>query len=86
MRKAAAPGTRPMCPLCGGSLQVQPGAKPVGEKAERYADCHEVCRACRIGITNARPLPTFIRDDWRAGLWETGDSGSAGAHRRAIAQ
>ena len=59
------------CPLCHGPLHVQPGAKGVREKAENYADCHQACAACAIGLTNARPNPTFIRKDWRAGLWRT---------------
>jgi len=58
------------CPLCRGPLHVQPGAKPVGVKAEGYADCHQACAACGIALTNARPNPTFIRKDWRAGLWK----------------
>src|SRR5438093_4159946 len=63
------------CPVCSGPLTVEPSGKKIGEIAEDYRDCREVCPSCRIGVTNARPRPTFIRQDWRDGLWrpETAD-------------
>lgn len=58
------------CLRCNGLLDVQPGAKPLGQTADGYNDCWEVCPACRIGLSNAKaPLRTFIRKDWKEGLW-----------------
>ena len=59
------------CPRCHESLTPQPGAKPVGEPAESYSECARVCLNCEIALSNARK-PTFIRRDWRDGLWRRG--------------
>lgn len=34
-----------------------------------YADCRQVCTHCRVGLSHAKVNRTFIREDWRAGLW-----------------
>ncbi|MBI4544728.1 MAG: hypothetical protein HY703_06020 [Gemmatimonadetes bacterium] len=38
-------------------------------RAETYEDCRRVCPRCDIGLSNAPDQPTFIRRDWRDGLW-----------------
>jgi len=62
------------CPSCRGPLTPQPGAKPVGETAESYSECARVCLNCEIALSNARK-PTFIRCDWRDGLWRRDTAG-----------
>jgi hypothetical protein len=57
------------CPRCQGPLTIQPKAKKLGETAEVYEDCNRICPRCDIGLSNAKGRPTFIRRDWRDGLW-----------------
>ena len=56
------------CPRCKSALEIDP-AKDHLKTARRYEDCQRRCLACRIGLSNSRAKPTFIRKDWRAGLW-----------------
>jgi hypothetical protein len=57
------------CPLCQSPLATQPGAKEIGETADTYGDCRRICVPCGIGLSNAEVRPTFIRENWRDGLW-----------------
>ena len=57
------------CPMCQSPLVTQSGAKEIGSTAETYADCNRICVPCGIGLSNAASRPTFIRKDWRDGLW-----------------
>jgi hypothetical protein len=57
------------CPICQSTLATQRGAKKLGEVAEAYKDCRRICQRCGIGLSNATSRPTFIRRDWRDGLW-----------------
>lgn len=57
------------CPRCEGPLAIQPNAKKLGEPAESYEDCRRICPGCDIGLSNAPDRPTFIRRNWRDGLW-----------------
>ncbi len=34
-----------------------------------YAECRQVCTGCRIGFSHSKTSRTFIREDWRDGLW-----------------
>jgi len=63
------PAVHTHCPRCGSTLMEQPGARKLGETAERYQDCKYVCTSCNIGLSNAKLRPTFIRGNWRDGLW-----------------
>jgi hypothetical protein len=60
------------CPRCNNPLSEVPTAKALGETAECYADCRRVCATCDIGLSNSADHPTFIRGDWRDGLWRRG--------------
>ncbi len=63
------PAVHTHCPRCGSTLMEQPGARELGETADRYQDCKYVCTSCSIGLSNAKLQPTFIRGNWRDGLW-----------------
>jgi hypothetical protein len=61
--------TRP-CPLCQEPLVSQPGGQPLGKPAHSYESCSEACLRCGIALSNAiGPGRTFIRKDWKDGLW-----------------
>ncbi len=62
-------GMHTHCPICGSALVEQPGARKLGETAERYQDCKRICPSCNIGLSNSEIRPTFIRANWRDGLW-----------------
>lgn len=57
------------CPRCEGPLAIQPKAKKMGEPADTYEDCRRMCPGCDIGLSNAPDRPTFIRRNWRDGMW-----------------
>jgi hypothetical protein len=49
---------------------LQPSAKPLGTRVDSYAQCWEACPRCAVALSNATgPTRTFIRRDWRDGLW-----------------
>ena len=58
------------CLLCQRPLVIQPGAEPLGKRANSYDNFWEACPRCAIALSNATgPARTFIRRDWRDGLW-----------------
>src|SRR4051794_36751405 len=63
-----------LCPLCKQPPTAQPGAKAVGVTADSYSECARVCLDCGIALSNAN-RPTFIRRDWRDGLWRRPTAG-----------
>ena len=56
------------CPICRSLLTTQANARDLGDTATSYSACKRICLSCEIGLTNAK-RPTFIRRDWRDGLW-----------------
>jgi hypothetical protein len=63
------PAMRTHCPRCGSALMEQLGGRKLGQTADRYQDCRYICTSCNIGLSNAKSRPTFIRGNWRDGLW-----------------
>jgi hypothetical protein len=61
------------CPRCSAELEIDP-VRGRPSAARGYDDCQRRCRVCRIGLSNSSTKPTFIREDWRTGLWRPGET------------
>jgi hypothetical protein len=65
------------CPRCESPLTLHEGpqVRPLKKTVHGYEHCKRTCETCRIALSNSPFRPTFIRRDWRDGLWrpETAD-------------